>query len=193
MALAACDAERTIVAAPPQNPNNPSDSSGGTNNTRNIPDTVANQTADLTAREQIPDTQADGTCSPTDPRDRRVGQPCTSHTQCETCYCYDEAYMGANLPGAFRFCSVPCGSGVSGDCALYGNDKEEYKCIRFTQALINDNNLSVEGLCMPACQTAQECAIYSDKYTYCAPKGKTTKWGGDTIQAASTCQTTDQQ
>ena len=70
-----------------------------------VDDIVASENNDISAS----DIRVDGVCLPgVDNMDREMGQPCTAHTDCGTCYCYDEAYMTGT---GFRFCTKDCSSG----------------------------------------------------------------------------------
>lgn len=132
---------------------------------------------------------ADGMCIPGNeesPMDRRIGMPCTSHGQCESCYCYDEQYLswGQGEGGApFRFCTLKCTGGQGSSCAAAGFDDYEYACVKFTTKLIDDYELEVGGVCVPRCQSAAECESYAPQYNSCG-----SHWEGAAIQAVGTCQ-----
>jgi len=127
------------------------------------------------------DVKQDGVCDFTDQQNLKIGMPCTSHGQCETCYCYDEEYLAP-----FRFCTLDCSSGPGSECPYGPGDNPEYACLRFTQDLIKSYDLTVDAICMPRCSNAQECKIYAPNYNSCPTSD--TKWEGWTIQAAKTCQ-----
>lgn len=133
------------------------------------------------------DVRIDGQCNPTlDPMNLRAGMPCTGHTDCETCYCYDEAYLawGASSGGgSFRFCTQKCEQGAGSSCSELGLTTDEYKCVRFAQQNINDYGLTVEAICMPYCDDASSCEKYGPQYDECG-----TSWDGKSIQATPTCQ-----
>lgn len=119
----------------------------------------------------------DGQCTITDEMNRKIGQPCTSHTQCETCYCYDEAYLSP-----FRFCTLDCSEGVGSSCPNEDGAAPEFACIRFTVGLAVAYDLKVSSICMPRCQSVSECKIYAPNYDACDDS-----WDGVSIQAVNTC------
>jgi hypothetical protein len=132
------------------------------------------------------DVRVDGICSPgVDPMDREMGQPCTEHGQCGTCYCYDEAYMTGT---GFRFCTKNCSSGPGSDCnsGNLSNDPYQYACLKFTVGQINDYDLKNGGICAIRCGSLDDCKIFAPDYDLC-PQGDT-EWDGKTIQATPTCQ-----
>jgi hypothetical protein len=129
------------------------------------------------------DIRIDGVCDPLiDPMNLRIGMPCTSHTQCGTCYCYDEAYMAP-----FRFCTKNCSSGSGSACSDNNTKPDEYKCLKFTAKQVNDYDLNVGGICQASCQSVDDCKIYGPDYNFCPATGGT-QWEGSTVQAANTCQ-----
>ena len=113
--------------------------------------------------------------------DLKIGMPCESDTQCETCLCYGEAYMAP-----FRFCTKDCSSGSGSDCPLGTGEFPEYACLKFTAKQVNEYGLEHGGICMPRCENAAECKIYAPDYDLC-PQFQT-DWQGATVQAARTCQ-----
>jgi hypothetical protein len=126
-----------------------------------------------------------GQCNSGDPQALRIGMPCSSHSQCGSCYCYDEAYMAP-----FRFCTVDCSSGTGAACSDWdtpNSDKPEYVCVRFTQQLIETYDLGTASVCMPRCQDAADCAIYTAEYKHCG-----SVWDGQHVQGLGTCQTSAQ-
>lgn len=131
------------------------------------------------------DVKKDGQCHFSDPQNLRIGMPCSDHAQCETCYCYDGAYLSP-----FRFCTQDCSSGPGTSCSDWDNpnaENPEYACVRFTQSLINTYDLAVEAVCMPRCGSAAECQLYAPDYNHCGAS-----WDGQTIQGIGTCQTSEQ-
>ncbi len=147
-----------------------------------VDDIVASENNDISAS----DIRVDGVCLPgVDNMDREMGQPCTAHTDCGTCYCYDEAYMTGT---GFRFCTKDCSSGPGSDCNT-GNlspDPYQYACLKFTVSQINDYELKRGGICAVRCASIDDCKIFAPDYNLC-PQGDT-KWDGKTIQATPTCQ-----
>ena len=145
-------------------------------------DIIASEGEDIRAE----DIRIDGVCLPgIDKMDREMGQPCTAHTDCGTCYCYDEAYMTGT---GFRFCTKNCSSGPGSDCNE-GNlspDPYQYACLKFTVGQINDYELKHGGICAVRCSSLDDCKIFAPDYNSC-PQGDT-KWEGKTIQATPTCQ-----
>jgi len=110
----------------------------------------------------------------------KIGQPCTSHGQCNSCYCYNEAYLSP-----FRFCTQPCGSGVGSACPAGTGEFDEFTCLGFAMKNIQDHGLKVEDICMPVCEDVEDCALYAPNYNVCTKFD--TKWDGKTISARSTC------
>jgi hypothetical protein len=178
--LAACSSSKqTVIGAPPLDGTGTSDG-GGTaakdTNNGSVPGTPPEVSEDAPTPTKA--------CNPqVDKMELRVGMPCTENGQCETCYCYDEAYLAP-----FRFCTKDCSSGVNSSCSDESLDSEEFKCLKFTGAQIKDHDLKVQSLCMPTCQSVDDCKIYGpDDYNYCPNNG--TQWEGKTVQARNTCQT----
>jgi hypothetical protein len=116
-----------------------------------------------------------------DPMNRKIGEPCSSHGECETCLCYDEAYLSP-----FRFCTMSCESGLGSSCPAGTGRFNDYTCLRFAQKNIKDHNLTIEAICMPVCQDASDCGVYAPNYNTCSSFD--TKWDGKTIAGQSTCQ-----
>lgn len=125
------------------------------------------------------DTATPGKC--TTPGLLRIGNPCTDNTDCESCLCYGEFYLAP-----FRFCTKDCSSGSGSSCPLGDGEFPEYACLKFTAKQINDYELDHAGICMPRCQSVEECKIYGFQYNYCPDFY--TEWEGSTVQAATTCQ-----
>jgi len=94
----------------------------------------------------------------------RVGtQPlytaCTKHCDCDTGWCYDQAYMHP-----FRFCTKECG-GVSVGC---GPDAENVCGLLsgpWTQTL--DPPVTVGAFCLPVCGTAADCQALDPAWEGC--------------------------
>ncbi len=126
---------------------------------------------------------ASPTCSAANPGLGKIGHPCTGHTDCETCYCYDEAYLSP-----YRFCTKDCSSGGDSACPLGTGDFPEYACVKFTQAQIKDFSLVHTGICTPRCISQSDCKLYGPDWGYC-PKSQTT-WEDAVVAAVGTCQTT---
>jgi hypothetical protein len=160
------------------------DAGGTMSDAGNLSDAGAEDTGPLVAEDAgSQDIKIDGTCNPlVDPMDRRVGFPCNDHAQCGTCYCHDEAYMSPN-----RFCTKNCSSGAGSSCSDESDDPNEYVCLKFAAAQVNDYDLSVGGLCMPRCGSDAECKTYGPDYI-CPPKSVGTKWDEYTVQVNTTCQ-----
>ncbi len=109
---------------------------------------------------------------------KAIGEPCSGHGDCDSCYCYDEGYLAP-----FRFCSQPCESGAGSGCPDGRGEFEQFTCLRFSQQNIKDYGLTVEAICMPVCETVSDC---DDSYNACSKYD--TKWDGKTISGRSTCQ-----
>ena len=148
------------------------------------PDAGGGGTDDVVASEDpgAADVKKDGQCDPfQDPMNLKMGNPCVGHCQCETGYCYDEAYMEP-----FRFCTKDCSSGPNSSCDSSSGDFPKYACLKFTAKQVNDYDLDFGGICAARCQNVEECAIYGPDYNHCPDFG--TMWEGSTVQAANTCQ-----
>ncbi len=171
------------------------DAGSGEDDVRELPDVVAGEDTGPIASE-VPDVVstglADGQCIPghaETPMDRRIGFPCSSHGECESCYCYDEQYLSwgpGETGGRFRFCTLDCSGGTGSSCAAAGIDDYEYACVKFTSQLVSDYELEVAGVCVPRCQKAEECQAYGPQYNQCG-----SSWEGASIQAIGTCQITE--
>ena len=84
-----------------------------------------------------------------------VGTPCTSHDDCETGYCYDEAWT-TEIDG-HRFCTIAC-QGCDLTCSEWTHvTANGNKCIPFRTAGINEHDLVFRSLCLAACANDQEC------------------------------------
>jgi hypothetical protein len=182
--IVACSTKQTVIDAPTGGTTEGTTTTGTT--TGDTPDIGNDVTVDLgkTAEEDVP--KPSGQCDPRfDSMHLSMGMPCTSNSECKTCYCYDEAYLAP-----FRFCTKDCSSGVGSSCSDESRDPEEFKCLKFTSKHVNDHELTIGGLCMPTCQSVEDCKIYAPAYGHCP--SSTTKWEGSTVQARKTCQTTAQ-
>ena len=105
---------------------------------------------------------------------KAIGMPCTSHEECETGFCYDEAWckdgpcykdtdmttIVSNL--GFRFCTVACTGQCSKSCNEWTTTTyDENKCYIFLPADIANYDLSFKSLCFPACYDDAECKTIS--------------------------------
>ena len=134
----------------------------------------------------------DGQCDPSNaedyPMNLGVGMPCTSHSQCSTCYCYDEAYLnwGQNPENGqpFRFCTQVCEQGAKSSCdELATGTTDDITCARFTQKQIIDYELNYDAVCVPTCQTVSDCQIFGEQYDQCG-----SFWEGKDISGGKHCQ-----
>lgn len=110
---------------------------------------------------------------------KKLGEECSDHCECETGYCYDEAYMKP-----FRFCTREC----AGKCA---NSEGTLTCLNLNyNTFIEKYKITKKWLCVPTCNSVEDCKKLSPKYNYCPGNGKgMTKWDGITIGGRATCQT----
>ena len=105
--------------------------------------------------------------------DKPIAAPCEDHCECESGYCYDEAYMAPH-----RFCTRFCG-GVGGGC-----DDHNGVCLNATSRYLSDYDLTLEWFCMPRCATNADCEAI-DPDLVCP---RQTMWDGVTLQVANSCQ-----
>ena len=87
-----------------------------------------------------------------------IGAPCSSHHDCETGYCYDEAWKDEPQLAGHRFCTIGCQG-----CALSCSDWTKTtvtgnKCIPFRSSGIIEHDLLFRSICIPACAGKEECA-----------------------------------
>ena len=121
-------------------------------------------------------------CEDISPSPIPIGHPCQDNCECETGLCYREAYtLGIGI------CSKECIGEAGGTGCPDEGDK--FKCLIFTTALKDTYGLTIMSLCMPICNSLQDCKAISDVYGYCPGNGKTmTTWEGATIGGQATCQ-----
>ena len=90
-----------------------------------------------------------------------IGEPCLSHAECSTGYCYDEAYLNEDGNQTYRFCTAKCAG-----CTTVGNCNEwpmapgikANTCYIFKTAFINEYNIQADSLCLPTCSSDADCA-----------------------------------
>lgn len=86
-----------------------------------------------------------------------VGALCLAHADCETGYCYDEAWKDTPENGGFRFCTVGC-SGCAKSCSDWASlTAAGGSCVLFLAAESNEHDLHYRSICMPKCQTDADC------------------------------------
>ena len=113
-----------------------------------------------------------------------IGAECEKHCECDTGYCYDEAYMGD-----FRFCTRECGSqgcntGITGGI-------EQYKCL-ILGSFEAEFGLEHSAICQKICTTVEDCKFLSSKYDQCGtPGAEGTLWDGITVTIEDTCQVSE--
>ena len=112
-----------------------------------------------------------GPC-PTTAGAKRMGAECTAHCECDTGYCYDEAFMGKT--GNFRFCTRPCDF----NCEYDDNDTgiQQYQCTVLGGKLEKHYGLTKPTICVLVCSKASDCARYSSKYDACGNTQSWTSW-----------------
>ncbi len=108
--------------------------------------------------------------------DKVIGAECASHCECDTGYCYDEAYMAP-----FRFCTRPCDGGCNPP-----DGGDTHLCLNMTGALQKKHDLKYPNICQRRCFSADDCGDLSDQYDICGTGGFT-KWENNTIGGRS-CQ-----
>jgi hypothetical protein len=112
--------------------------------------------------DTVPDTAPDvpffDPCQgPGQPGALPVGAPCTSHDDCLTGYCYDEAWKDTPENGGFRFCTIGCSS-CAKSCSDWGSlTAAGGSCVLFLAAESNEHDLQYRSICMPKCQTDADC------------------------------------
>lgn len=107
-----------------------------------------------------------------------MGAGCEAHCECETGYCYDEAYLGP-----FRFCTRNCDWNCNADV---GGGIEAYKCLLLGGTLANEYDLTETSICQAVCTSVDDCKVLSSEYDACG-YGSGTQWDGHTVAAAKTC------
>ena len=89
-----------------------------------------------------------------------IGEPCLSHAECATGYCYDEAYLSEDGSQTYRFCTAKCaGCTTVGNCNEWpmGPGVKANTCYIFKSAFINEYNLKADSLCLPTCSSDSDC------------------------------------
>jgi len=102
----------------------------------------------------------------------QIGEVCNADCDCETGLCYDEAYVAPH-----KICSREC----EGGCG------DGYKCLVFSTVHWDKYPMDLHTLCMPTCDSVDDCKAYSDIYTYCPTS--MTQWELQTVTGMPTCQT----
>ena len=105
---------------------------------------------------------------------KKMGEPCTDHSECKTGYCYDEWYLG--WTGGFRFCTAACNGCPTGQSQLCSSFDEpdpgiKHTCIIFTSCHANEfGAFDVQGICVPKCNNNfQHCTNwYESTYSECS-------------------------
>lgn len=119
-------------------------------------------------------------CSSAEASSRPIGAACGRHCECETGYCYDEAYLGD-----FRFCTRDC----DGGCGDGSSAIDEYRCLLLGGTLANKYGLTHTSICQKICQTLDDCKALASAYDQCgSSKDNSTQWDGQTIAGQKTCQ-----
>ena len=146
------------------------------------PDAGRTVVADVQQQETVdPPPDPEQICIPAIRSSKPIGAGCEKHCECDTGYCYDEAYLGD-----FRFCTRDCGSqgcnvGVTGGI-------EQYKCL-IMGSFEAKHDLKHKAICQKICLSVDECKGLSSAYDQCGdPDGKGTLWDGITLNLHSTCQ-----
>jgi hypothetical protein len=89
-----------------------------------------------------------------------IGEPCTSHSECATGYCYDEEYLNEDGGSTYRFCTAKCaGCTTVGNCNDWplGPGVQANTCYIFKTAFINEYNIQADSLCLPTCSNDNDC------------------------------------
>ncbi len=158
----------TTDAAPPQDTSQPpKDTSQPPKDTSQPPKDVAVDTA--------PDPE--WVCEPAFEATKPIGAACGRHCECETGYCYDEAYLGD-----FRFCTREC----DGDCGKGANGLDN-QCLNLNNSAFASYNLTLTWICQRGCVTLDDCAAYSGVYDSCGTGTNVTQWLNQTLATQSSC------
>jgi len=89
-----------------------------------------------------------------------IGEPCASHTECATGYCYNEQYLNEDGGSTYRFCTAKCaGCTTVGNCNEWpmGPGVKANTCYIFRSAFINEYELTADSLCLPTCSNDSDC------------------------------------
>jgi len=115
----------------------------------------------------------------------KIGAPCTEHSQCQTGYCYDEAWKDADGNNNFRFCTISC-VGCPKACADWESSTYDGNtCLPFLSAEIEEYSLTFKSICLPKCFDANECkTAFNNGLTTCAVP---LHWDESTFGAAKVC------
>lgn len=121
-----------------------------------------------------------------EPGDKPIMAPCADHCECETGFCYDEAFNGGG------FCSMDCNAPSIGDCAKLKHptlpQHQKYGCLRL-DGMKARHGLKTTRICVLRCAGVDECRAYSPRYDQCGnfSGGRGTQWGGFTLGLFGTC------
>lgn len=157
------------VTTPPPDTSPPEDTSTGT------PDVAPPK--DVVVEADVPD-DPEYVCEPALEAIKPIGAACGRHCECETGYCYDEAYLGD-----FRFCTRDC-DGACGKTA----DGLHIQCLNLGGTPAKKYNLTHTWICQPTCITLDDCAALSGLYTACGV-GTQTTWHVEGEKSPSTLAT----
>ena len=146
-------------------------------------DTSVDQTGDETAAATDEttgdDTSDPGNCDEAVAGTKPMGAGCAQHCECETGYCYDEAFLGD-----FRFCTRAC----EGSCNEgTGAGVEENKCLNLNNSKFAEFDLTETWLCAPVCSSLDDCLALSSEYDACGFGPSGTQWLGATISLGDHC------
>ncbi len=121
-----------------------------------------------------------------EPGDKPIMAPCSTHCECVTGFCYDEAFNGGG------FCSMDCNAPSIGDCAELRHPSkpqhQKYGCLRLDGMKVK-HDLKTTRICVLRCSGVDECRGYSPRYDQCGnfSGGRGTQWGGFTLGLFGTC------
>ena len=109
---------------------------------------------------------------------KAVGVACTTHEECSTGYCYEEALWNeksatAGTAKPNRFCTVACSNcGKGKECRDWpsivseGSQSPGNKCFPLLQYYIDHFKLKYDSVCLVGCWTDADCAGL-EPYTNC--------------------------
>jgi hypothetical protein len=125
-----------------------------------------------------------------------IGAPCSTHEECSTGYCYDEALFNEDAPDhggiegngdklVHRFCTVSCvGCGKNKTCSDWPKapNNGNNKCYPFPSYYINFFSLEYKSLCLVGCYTDTDC-MGLGQFSKCAPMafGKDNSYGSPDV------------
>ena len=148
------------------------------------PDDAPPDAATPDAPAELPPDVFDPCVGPAAPGVLPVGAPCLAHAECQTGYCYDEAWKDAPDNAGFRFCTIGCSSCLKA-CSEWDSLTAGATCLLFLAAEANEHDLAFRSLCMATCQTDADCQAASGGVLGACRYA--THWDGSSIGLQKVC------